>query len=94
MKQDNSKQSIKKIEWDRTNGPLNKLRSRAMRYSGFFGVRSGTVLLEMSWKTDFPGRQGRTLLSPDCLTDFKRFNPFLTEERFLPGMEVWEGGYG
>lgn len=24
--------------------------------------------------------QGRTLLSPDCITDFKRFNPFLSEE--------------
>ena len=31
-----------KIEWDLTNGPLSC--DRAMRYSGFFGVRSGTVL--------------------------------------------------
>ena len=28
---------------------------------------------------DPPGYRGRTLLSPDCMTDFKRFNPFLTE---------------
>ena len=31
------------------NGPLSKLLCRPIRFSGFFGVRSGTVLLEISW---------------------------------------------
>ena len=41
-----------KIEWDLTNGPRSVSWDRAIRYSGL-GVRSGTVLLEISWKVSF-----------------------------------------
>ena len=33
------------------NGPRDVSCDRAIRYSGFFGVRSGTVLLEISWRS-------------------------------------------
>ena len=36
-----------KIEWELTNGPLSC--DRAIRYSGFFGVRETWILLEISW---------------------------------------------
>ena len=39
-----------KIEWDLTNGPRSVSCKKAIRYSGLFGVFSGTVLLEISWK--------------------------------------------
>ena len=36
-----------KIEWDLTNGPRSVSCYRAIRYSGFFGVREKWVLLEI-----------------------------------------------
>ena len=39
-----------KIEWDLPNGPRSGSCDRAIRFSGFFGVRETWVLLEISWK--------------------------------------------
>eukprot|EP00434_Breviolum_minutum_P023281 symbB.v1.2.020536.t1/scaffold1725.1/size121579/1 len=51
-------------------------------------IRDHAVEREHFWLLRYAGHETemwfqllcRTLLSPDCLTDFKRFNPFLTEE--------------
>ena len=40
---------LSQIEWDLTNGPRSVSCDRAIRYSGFFGVRETWVLLEISW---------------------------------------------
>ena len=34
--------------------PFSKLLARAIRFSGFFGVRSGTVLSKISWNKHIP----------------------------------------
>ena len=45
-------ESPSKIKWDLTNGPLKEV-TRAVRSSGL-GVRSGTVLLVISWRISNP----------------------------------------
>ena len=42
-----------KIEWDLTNGPRSVSCNRAIRYSGFFGVRETWVRsLEIPWTNE------------------------------------------
>ena len=54
--------SIKNWMGPNPNGPRSVSCDRAIRYSGFFGVRSGTVLLGISWNWSTARQQGNNQL--------------------------------